>query len=306
MSIFCRRLGRCGALALLLSPLALGAQQRVDQRRAVTSNASIRISGSFASIRIVGWDRDTLVVTGTVPTGAWIDGNLAETGSPASGVKMYLAGATESQPPSAAVELRVPARARVWAKSSTSTMIVNGVTGGLDLNIIGGSIRVTGNPHELNVESMDGAVTVTGTPEWMRLKTATGDIVVNGGSPDAAISTIGGTVSVVGGRYERGKFETVTGPLVFAGDPAPTASLDFNTHSGTIEIYAPKFQGEIDAATMTGTIENGITNRPAVASRDGRGQEIGIFSGGSGPRYYIRTFKGKILLRSTFPFKKKV
>jgi len=91
---------------------------------------------------------------------------------------------------------------------------------------------------------------------------------------------------------------------VFAGDAAPTASLDFNTHSGTIEIYAPKFQGEVDAATMTGTIENGLTAKPAVASRDGRGQEIGIFAG-AGPRYYIRSFKGKILLKSSFPFKKK-
>jgi hypothetical protein len=296
--------GRRAALALLAMPLALGAQQHVDSRRAVTPNASIRVTGSFASIRIVGWDRDTLGVTGTVPSGAWIDGNLTDAGAPAPGVKMFLAGASESLPPTAAIELHVPARARVWAKGSATAIDVRGMTGGLDLNVIGGSIRVIGNPHELNVESMDGNVTLIGSPDWMRLKSATGDIVVTGGSADAAVSTISGTVSVVGGRFERGKFETVTGPLVFAGDAAPTASLDFNTHSGTIEIYAPKFQGEIDAATMTGTIENGLTGKPAVASRDGRGQEIGIFAG-TGPRYYVRSFKGKIVLASSYPSLKK-
>ncbi len=295
---------RRGAFLASMLPIALGAQQRPDQRLAVTANASIRIAGSFASIRVFGWDRDTLAVSGTLPPGAWIDGNLTPTGAPVPGVKMFLGGASESTPPSAAIELYVPARARLWVKGSTTAIDVRGVTGGLDLNIIGGSVRVIGNPHELNVESMDGNVTINGSPDWMRLKTATGDIVVTGGSADAAASSISGTVSIMGGRYERGKFETVTGPLVFAGDAAPTASLDFNTHSGTIEIYAPKFQGELDAATMTGTIENGLTPKPAVASRDGRGQEIGIFAG-TGPRYYIRSFKGKIALKSTYPFVKK-
>jgi hypothetical protein len=299
------RTALCGvALLALGTPAALAAQTRVDHRRAVTANASIRVTGSFATIRIIGWDRDTLAITGTVPAGAWIDGNIGDTGAPAPGVKMFLAGATESAPPTAAIEMHVPARARVWAKGSTTAIIVSGVTGGLDLNVVGGSVRVTGNPHELNVESMDGTVTVIGSPDWMRLKSATGDIAVAGGSPDAAVSSISGTISVVGGRYERGKFETVTGTLMFGGDPAPTASLDFNTHSGTIEIYAPKFQGEVDAATMTGTIENGLTSRPAIASRDGRGQEIGI-AAGTGPRYYIRSFKGKILLKAAFPPKRK-
>ena len=53
---------------------------------------------------------------------------------------------------------------------------------------------------------------------------------------------------------------------------------------------------ELDAATMTGTIENALTGKPAVASRDGRGQEIGIMQG-AGPRYYVRSFKGNIALR---------
>jgi hypothetical protein len=38
------------------------------------------------------------------------------------------------------------------------------VTGGLDLNVVGGSITVHGSPRELRAESMDGAVTIDGTP----------------------------------------------------------------------------------------------------------------------------------------------
>ena len=39
-------------------------------------------------------------------------------------------------------------------------MTVSDVTGGLDVNIVGGSITVRGSPRELRAESMDGAVTV--------------------------------------------------------------------------------------------------------------------------------------------------
>ena len=144
---------------------------------------------------------------------------------------------------------------------------------------------------------MDGAVTVTGSPEWLRLKTATGDITLNGSSSDVGASSISGAIRVAGGKFERGKFETVTGPIVFAADAVRTASFDFTTHSGAIELRLPgKFVGELDAATMTGTIENALTGKPAVASRDGRGQEIGIMQG-AGPRYYVRSFKGTIALR---------
>ena len=200
--------------------------------------------------------------------------------------------------------MRVPARARVWAKGSVSNIEAGGMVGGLDLNVVGGSIRVTGNPRELNVESMDGAITVTGTPEWMRLKSATGDITFNGGCADAGLSTISGSIFASGGTMERAKLESVTGPIVFAETPLPGAALDFNTHSGRIELYLPRKFVEVDAATMTGTIENPYTGQPAIASSDKRGQEIGLGVGNGGPRYYVRSFKGTIVLRASTDFKK--
>ena len=98
--------------------------------------------------------------------------------------------------------------------------------------------------------------------------------------------------------------ESVTGPIIFAETPLPGSSLDFNSHSGRIELFLPKTAAEIDAATMTGAIENSYTKKPAIGSRDKRGQEIGIGIGNGGPRYYVRSFKGTIALRSIFEFKK--
>ncbi len=214
-------------------------------------------------------------------------------GSP--GAKFYLE--TSSGIPAGKLELRVPVSARVWAKSGSATIDVEGVTGGLDLNIIGGSVHVAGNPHELTVESMDGAVSVDGSPSWVRLKTATGDIVFNGGSEDAGLTTVSGTIRVPVGRFDRARIQSVTGAVDFAGDVARGGSLDIDTHGGAIDLRLPRtIAADFDIATVAGTVENALTKRAALPGREGRGQEIGFTTGGGGARIYVRSFKGNIRL----------
>jgi hypothetical protein len=289
------------ALAVLCATLdarAVAAQRTVDFRRAVTPNASIRVNGAFAELRIRGWNKDSVAITGTIPSDARFDGGfMAPNGTVSPGAKFYLE--TPSGTPSGKLELRVPAGARVWAKSGSATIDAEGVTGGLDLNIIGGSVHVSGNPHELTVESMDGTVTIDGSPTWARLKTASGDIVLNGGSEDAGLTTVSGGIRVAAGRFERGHIQSVTGAIDFGGDVTQGGTLDIDTHSGAIDLHVPRMMSaDYDVATVAGAIENGITKRPAISGREGRGQEIGFTTGNGGARIYIRSFKGSIRLLS--------
>ena len=289
------------AIALLIAaipaiPAALRAQRAVNIRHAVAPTASVRVFGAFAELRVRGWDKDSVVITGTVPNDSRFDGGFLSPNAAASpGAKFYLE--TTSGAPGGKLELLVPKNARVWAKSGSATIDVDGVTGGLDLNIIGGSVHVAGNPHDLTVESMDGAVTIDGAPVWARLKTASGDLVLNGGSEDAGLTTVSGTIRVTAGRFDRLRVESVTGAVDFAGDVAPGGSLDIDTHSGAIDArLSRKLAADYDVAAIAGTIENQLTNRPAIAGREGRGQEIGFSTGGGGARIYVRTFKGNIRL----------
>ena len=57
-------------LFILLLPLPLAAQQRIDRRMAVSGTASIRINDLVGMVRLVGWDRDSLVVVGELPARA--------------------------------------------------------------------------------------------------------------------------------------------------------------------------------------------------------------------------------------------
>src|SRR4051812_2495000 len=131
-------ISRCVTLLLFAPLLALQAQKavpsaksplrKVDQRRAVTSTPSLRLMGGFASPRIVGWDKDSVVITGVVPEDARFEGNFGGPSTGAvSGVKIYLE-VTEGASPTAKLELRIPSRARLWVKEGSAGVNVSGGT----------------------------------------------------------------------------------------------------------------------------------------------------------------------------------
>ena len=193
--------------AAMMAPEAARAQQKVDVRRSVTKDVYVRLNGAFSSLKVTGWQKDSLVMTGVLPKESRFEPAMGSSSAPAPGVKFYIEGASNA-PISGSLELFVPVGATVWAKSGSATIDVTGITGGLDLNIVGGSISVTGNPRELNIESMDGGVTVNGAPTWMRAKTATADSHVAGGGLDAQPAD----PAVEGGQSPPGRLTSAPAP----------------------------------------------------------------------------------------------
>ncbi len=293
-----RALQWAAATSLLTAVPSVQAQQRIDLRRAAAPDISLRIQGSFASLKVVAWSTDSVVVTGSLPKGFRLEGGFGGAdGTPSRGGKMFVEGPTPMGPSAGSLEVRVPLNTRLWAKASNASIEVSGVTGGLDLNVVSGSVTVTGSPSELSIESMDGNVTVAGSPAWARLKTAAGDISVRGGSDDAAFTTVSGNIRVGGGPLDRARFESVTGGIEFAGDVARGAAISFDTHSGAIDLrLEPRVNAELDAASVAGGIENQLSRKQAEPGRDGRGATLITSYGQGGARMVVRTYKGSIRL----------
>jgi DUF4097 and DUF4098 domain-containing protein YvlB len=292
-------LARAIASVAMLSALAmpLHAQRKVHAAHATTSDVSVRLFASVGTVQVIGWEKDSVGISGTVAKGSQVA--LGSPGSVASrGLKLFVESPTEQAGRQGALTMHVPRGARVWLKTGSADVTVSDVTGGLDVNIVGGSIAVRGSPRELRAESMDGAVAVDGTPGWMRLKTATGNITLRGGQ-DVGASTISGTIDARGGQAERVKLESTTGDIRFALGLARGAMVEMETHSGAIDVQlSRKTPMDVDAATVTGAIENTWSkSRPAVGS-EGRGMTFTSQSGGMGGRVVLRSFKGKITLRA--------
>ena len=290
-------------LALLVGPIAVvDAQQKVDIRRAAAPDVSVRLSGAFVSLRISAWPVDSIALTGAVGAGSRLEGGALSSDGPVRGMKFYVDGPMDPTVSANRFELRVPRGARVWVKTGSADIECNGVGGGVDLNVIGGSIRVNGKPRELLVESMDGSVHFSGFADFARVKTATGSIVLEGGGEDLTFTTVSGTIQAANGErtLQRARFESVTGPITFAGDLPRGADLRFDTHSGAIELRLGRGAPvELDVTTMTGTIENGFSAHRPAPGREGRGMELSTSSGMGAARVEVKSFKGNVRLAGT-------
>lgn len=284
------------ALGLTVVGVTAGAQQKVLRGAGTTATVSVRLVAAVASVRVIGWERDSVELSGVVASGARVEFSSGAPAGAAKGMKMYVESPTEAAAREGKLVLRVPRGARVWLKTGSATMEVSGVIGGLDLNVVGGAITVHGNPRELRAESMDGNIVVNGSPEWLRVKTATGDITLQGGQ-DLGASTISGTIRSTGGEVERAKLEATSGAISFATGLARNASVELETHSGPIDLYLlPNANSDIDAATITGAINNELTTRRPTPGNEGRGMTLSTGTGMGGARVVVRSFKGTVQL----------
>lgn len=277
-----------------------GAQVKVERGLHLDADGSIRISNLVGSVRVTGWDRDSVSVRGSMPKG-----DKFFMGGGSRGMKAFIESSDDRNPQPSNLELMVPARAKVWVKTATADIDVTGITGELDLYVVGGRIRVSGKPTELNAEAIDGDIEVTGKPNWLRAKSASGNVTFNGTSSDVAISTVSGGIAVSsvpadgGGKFERAKIESVTGPIRFNADIEKGAAIDFDTHSGLMEIAIPRKTGaDFDVASIAGSITNELNYAKVAKGRYGRGSELVMANASGGARITIRSFKGPVTLRA--------
>ena len=152
-------------MLLIASPLV--AQKKVERRLPLGMEGALRIVNMVGSVVVHGWDKDTVLVRGTLGTG-----DSFFMGGGYTGAKMFVESVNDRDPKPTRLEIWVPARVRLWVKTATASIDVSDVSGGLDLYVVSGTIDVRGNPGELNAEAIDGDIHVTGSPSWMRAKRA--------------------------------------------------------------------------------------------------------------------------------------
>ena len=279
------------ALACGVSASGLGAQ-KMDRGIRLNADGSIRIYNSVGSVRVIGWNRDSLAVRGSLG-----EGNTLHFGGDPRGAKMFVEGRDERNPAPVALEVMVPSKAKVWVKTVSADIDVSGVTGSLDLYVVGGKINVKGNPADINAEAIDGPITIVGSPGWLRAKSASGDVTLNGSSSDVALSTVSGMITASGTAFEKAKFESVTGSIRFAGGFRPGGLANFDSHSGAIEIgLVTKMPADFDVVSIAGAISNKLTSSKPMKGRYGRGSELSTSHAGGGTRITVRSFKGPISL----------
>lgn len=281
------------ALALFLAaPLA--AQQKINQRIAVDPDASIRITNMAGLIRVIGWEVDSIVVTGSLPPGA----NFF-LGGRGRAAKMGVERKDETlAEPGSILEIRVPRRARVWIKSGSAGIEASGLIGELECTSVSGSIRIEGSLKLLVAESMDGDLKAFGPMDVVRLRGGAGTITLRGARGDVQAFTVGGAIVATDGAVVRAHLETVSGPIAYDGSVDPRGTLEAVTHSGDVTLrLPPEIAAEFDLESFDGGIVAGILGKGGKGGEDVkpvRGKPVSFMTSGGGAYVKVRSFKGEV------------
>ncbi len=281
------------ALTIAFSASVASAQTKISRGIHLNADGAIRIYNLGGSVKVTGWNRDSVSVRGTIGKGS-----VFHMGGGDAGMKMFVEDMDERNPAPANLEVFVPVKAKVWVKTATAGIEVSGVNGSLDLYVVSGAITVVGNPTDVNAEAIDGSIRISGSPSWIRAKSASGDVSLDGKSSDVTLSTVSGKIQVRGSQFEKAKFESVTGDIRFDGSFERGGLVNFDSHSGAIDLgILPTSPADLDIVSIAGTITNKLTSKTPATGRYGRGVELVTSTGNGGVQVVIRSFKGAVTLR---------
>jgi len=281
-------------IALLLGTAA-GAQPSpqapVLYRRAVEPTAGFKVYNPAGTVRVVGWDRDSIVVRGRVGRG-----ERFYAGSSARGGKLGIedrAEGVDSRPSD--LVIYVPRRSQLSVKTVSADVAGVDVSGWF--YSVSGTIHLSGAATSIDAESMSGNVSLDVSAPWVHARTGDGHLLLRGAPQDADVSTIAGTLDVATPSLLRGRFASVRGDIHYVGAPPPNAIFEFSNHSGSVDCLLPReAAGVFDLSTVRGDIENGFTAvRPAL--QPGRGRTLRLDLGRAGGHVSVRTFTGTIRVR---------
>jgi hypothetical protein len=264
-------------LALIGATAQVAAQKQVDRRIPTVPDAYLRIFQLTGSVRVEGWDKDSVWVRGTA---------FEAPGEPFSitpgpkGVKIMLWGEDETKVRPSQLTIYVPRKAMVWVKTQSATAFVSGVQGGVDINTVSGDITAEGDPRELYVESMGGKINLNVRTRSVRAKSGTGDITALVVAEEVLLSTVGGKITVTGSRTSQATIESIDGDISYYGDVGWPGRLKIRNHSGNIDIgIGPNVAAQFTIETIQGEIrdEYGIKSR-IMESKLGRVLDVQLGS----------------------------
>jgi hypothetical protein len=266
-----------------------GVNAPVLRARHAVPGLQAKVFNPAGSVRLVGWDKDSVVVRGRVARGQGFYFAGAD-----SAIKFGIEDRDDGKTGGRSdLVVYLPRRAQVSLKTVTGDITGSDVSGWF--YTVSGNVRLSGSASTVEVQSMSGNVDLDVVTPWLHARTGDGNLLVRGEPQDVDASTIGGTLSIASSAILRGQFGSVSGNIQYAAAPAGGAIFDFSNHSGAIEfLLARSVSGVFSLSSIVGAIENGFAQVRPIASTP---QSIRLSFGRGGAQVAARTFKGAIRLR---------
>jgi hypothetical protein len=279
------------ALTAVLTVLLAGVAQPRDEPPVIRAHrfhaGPVKVFNAAGSVRLIGWNRDSLVVRGRVPRGERFFFGATDT-SAKVGIDEHM---DDSDQAPCDLIIYLPKGSTVSVKTVGASIEGQDVSGWF--YTVTGAVRLGGVASSLDVLSMSGAVTLEATTPFARARAGSGALTLRGNPEDVDLSTISGGMTIDAPSIAHGQFSTVTGAIAYRGTPATAAILDFSSHAGNVELQMPReASGTFTLSTVSGSIANDLTASRAAAGN----HAMRLVLGSGTARVTVRTFKSEIRL----------
>jgi hypothetical protein len=266
--------------------------QAVERRTTVARDVSVRIWLPAGTLRLIGWDRDMVVVTGTVAPGeTFFHGG--DSRALKFGVEEPPAG-REAQP--SQLTAYIPRSGRVSVRTSSASIEASDLAGAY--SSLSGAIRLSGSASDVQADAVDGNVSVNVTAGMVRARSGGGTVSVDGSIEDLGAATVSGDLTVTSRDLITGRLESMTGAIVFIGDFfAKGGSVEIDNHAGLVDLRLAPAPVNLEVTSVAGTISNGISKVPISKTQTKMGDWLSIGPGTGWPKIVVRSFKGEVIVR---------
>ncbi|MBS7457342.1 DUF4097 family beta strand repeat-containing protein [Coralloluteibacterium stylophorae] len=284
------------ALLLLAAATAVPAfaQSAIDESRPLASGGRVEVDNVAGLIRVRGWDRDAVSVTGDLGGAERLDIDASANRVRIKAVYPNGRGHRDG----ARLELRVPAGSELEASAVSAEVDIAEVDlRRLEVDTVSGGVEARGRAAEARIEGVSGGVEAELVTRRLGVETVSGPITV-GGEIDGVVEAeaVSGPVTLTLGTIQELRGETVSGPLsVRAAGLAPGGGVSLETVSGRIDLHLPRStSARLRLSSFSGGIESpvGEVRRPKY----GPGSSLDAQAGDGDGDIAIETLSGRIRL----------
>lgn len=285
-------------LTIALTTSLAWASQSVDETRDVDADARIDIDIVSGSIKVTGWDRDQVRVTGTI--GDDVESLDVAGGGSSLSVELDVPDSwgRRRREIDADLEISVPAGARLTVETVSAEIKVMEVNGTVDLGSVSGTIEMTGSPSRAEVETVSGDIRVDGNQTSITAESVSGDVELTGVAETVEASSVSGHLEVSASQIERATFESVSGDLEFSGGLTANARFHAECHSGNVTLRLPADTSATwEVETFSGNVTNEFGPEPKRSSEYGPGKWLKFTTGSGDARITVDSFSGNVRFR---------
>jgi len=257
-----------GTLLLILCVcLPALADRPVDESINADPEGEVSIELLAGKVRVIGWDRNEVEVTGTL--GDDVEELTVEQSGGNVSIEVELKhnedkkGRNVINDGDVDLEIRVPRASSVELEAVSIDFSMDEVEGAIDLEAVSGDVSIRGSVRSAEIETVSGEIEF---------------------ESDATL--------------EEAEFENVSGNVVFRGDFAPGGEYSFESVSGNVTVFVTRnASAEFSVETFSGDIKNDFGERPEKDSEYAPGQSLEFSVGSGDASVEISSFSGRVEIR---------